>query len=280
MKIPLLIASLLILFSCQTKTAQNTEKIDSLKVDSIQQKTTEEAITFGFSNEIGNKTLAFEENTNPKLFTQAIDNQGNISAIRFLNSQKSNENGVNLTSINFNNCAGQVFEFINGEKFVTEFTSVIFNEEFSKNHPIISVKTLDEPQLIDHNTKQLISSERNRAIKSAWKIADLGDKQSAYIVIFTPKKDSVLASLVIGNKQFLYRDYPAKYDEGSTWRVDDGGEFPNDAIRILAVFRNLKGELEIITEWAGAEGANVEYFRFINGKYETIKETSRYWGAG
>ena len=108
----------------------------------------------------------------------------------------------------------------------------------------------------------------------------MGDNQSAYIVVFSPKKDSVLASLVIGGKQFVYRDYPAKYDEGSTWRVDDGGEFSNDAIRILAVFRNQQGDLEIITEWAGAEGANIEYFKETKGKIEVIKEASRYWGAG
>ena len=95
-----------------------------------------------------------------------------------------------------------------------------------------------------------------------------------------PKKDSVLASLVINDKQFVFRDYPAKYDEGSTWRVDDGGEFPNDAIRILAIFRNQQGDLEVITEWAGAEGANIEYFKCKNEKIEVIKESSRYWGAG
>jgi hypothetical protein len=88
-----------------------------------------------------------------------------------------------------------------------------------------------------------------------------------------------LASLVIGDKSYIYRDYSAKYDAGSTWRVDDGGEFPNDAIKILAIFRNQAGELEIITEWAGAEGANIEYAKANKNRFVTIKEASRYWGA-
>lgn len=275
------IACIYILFSCQTKTAQKTENADTIAtVVSPPQEVNEEAITFGFSNEKGNQILAFEENTNPKWFTQTFDNQGNTTLINFVKTQKGNESGVNQTSFNFDNCTGQLFEIGNGKKFNTDISSILFNEEFSKNHQAISVKTLEKPQVIDSKIKTVIAAERKRAIKSAWKIADLGENLSAYIVVFVPKKDSVLASLVIGGKQYLYRDYPAKYDEGSTWRVDDGGEFPNDAIRILAVFRNQKSELEVITEWAGAEGANIEYFKFVAGKVEVIKEASRYWGAG
>lgn len=275
------IACIYILFSCQTKTAQKTENADTIAtVVSPPQEVNEEAITFGFSNEKGNQILAFEENTNPKWFTQTFDNQGNTALINFVKTQKGNESGVNQTSFNFDNCTGQIFKIGNGKKFNTDISSILFNEEFSKNHQAISVKTLEKPQVIDSKIKTVIAAERKRAIKSAWKIADLGENLSAYIVVFVPKKDSVLASLVIGGKQYLYRDYPAKYDEGSTWRVDDGGEFPNDAIRILAVFRNQKSELEVITEWAGAEGANIEYFKFVAGKVEVIKEASRYWGAG
>ena len=275
------ISCIFILFSCQTKTAQKTENADTVAtVVSPPQEVNEEALTFGFSNEKGNQILAFEENTNPKWFTQVIDNQGNTTSINFIKTQKGNEGGVNQTSFNFDNCTGQLFEISNGKKFNTNLTSVLFNEEFSKNHQMISIKTLEKPQVIDSKIKTAIATERKRAIKSAWKIADLGENQSAYVVVFAQKKDSVLASLVIVGKQFIYRDYPAKYDAGSTWRVDDGGEFPNDAIRILAVFRNQQGDLEIITEWAGAEGANIEYFKFISGKVEVIKEASRYWGAG
>ena len=275
------ISCIIILFSCQTKTAQKTENADTIAtVVSHPQEVNEEALTFGFSNEKGNQVLAFEENTNPKWFTQVIDNQGNTTSIKFIKTQKGNEAGVNQTSFNFDNCNGQLFEISNGKKFNTDLNSVLFNEEFSKNHQIISIKTIEKPQVIDSKIKTVIADERKRAVKNAWKIADLGENQSAYIVVFVPKKDSVLASLVIGGKQYFYRDFPAKYDEGSTWRVDDGGEFPNDAIRILAVFRNQKGELEVITEWAGAEGAIIEYFKFVAGKVEIIKEASRYWGAG
>lgn len=269
---------LFILFSCETKTSQQTENKDSLttKVEAIEPS--EEALTFGFSSEKLNKILAFEENTNPTLFTQAIDDEGNLTPIKFIKTQKGNEGGVNQTSQNFDNCAGQVFETSENKKFDSELSTIILNDEFVKNNVIVAVKKLEKPQKIDEKIKQQIASERNRTIKSAWKIADI-DNQSAYIVEFTPKKDSVLASLIIGDNQFIYRDYPAIYDAGSTWRVDDGGEFPNDAIVILAAFRNKSGNIELVTEWAGAEGANIEFIKANKNVFEIIKEASRYWGA-
>ena len=79
---------LFILFSCETKTSQQTENKDSLttKVEAIEPS--EEALTFGFSSEKLNKILAFEENTNPTLFTQAIDDEGNLTPIKFIKTQK------------------------------------------------------------------------------------------------------------------------------------------------------------------------------------------------
>ena len=278
MKLTTYIFLFFVLFSCQTKTAQQTENKDSIVTKEEIIEPIEEVITFGFSSEKLNKVLAFEENTNPALFTQAIDDKGNVTPIKFIKTQKGNEGGVNQTSQNFDNCAGQVFEISENKKFKSELSTIILNDEFVKNNVLVAVKKLEKPQKIDEKIKQQIATERKRSIKSAWKIADI-DNQSAYIVEFTPKKDSVLASLIVGDNQFIYRDYPAIYDAGSTWRVDDGGEFPNDAIAILAAFRNKKGNLELVTEWAGAEGANIEFIKANKNIFEIIKEASRYWGA-
>ena len=282
MKPILFIVTAFILFSCQTKTTQKTENKDAIATTATPEiSNQQEAITFAFSSESGDSLLAFEENTNPAPFTQTLDNQGVITKVNFIKTQKNGEeHSVNLTPYNFSNCTGQLFTLSGGKKADSDFTSLLFNEEFIKNHQPIRLKILEKPQIIDSKVKIAIAAERQRTIKNAWKIADFGENQSAYIVIFKQKKDSVLASLVIDDGQFIYRDYPAKYDAGSTWRVDDGGEFPNDAIRILAIFRNKQGKIEVITEWAGAEGANIEYMKANKNIFEIIKETSRYWGAG
>lgn len=281
MKSIVYLSILVSLIACQSKkeTSQNKKQTDTVSTATIlNTDNTKEFLAFGFSNESGSKILVFEEGVKPEYFTQTIDNQNNITPIKFEGFQKYTESGVNLVSSNFKNCAGQVFLVSDNKKVQNDLSNVIFNDAFLKNHSFISVKTLSQAINIDETNKNKISAERKRKIKEAWKIADF-DNESAYIVIFEPKKDSVLASLVIGNQEFIYRDYPAKYDAGSTWRVDDGGEFPNDAIKILAVFRNKVGELEIITEWAGAEGANIEFAKANKNRFVTIKEASRYWGA-
>lgn len=266
--------------ACQSKkeTTQKEVSTDTIATASSQNvDKSEELVTFGFSNENGSKVLAFEENVNAENLTQTIDNEGKTTPIKFETNQKGNESGVNLVPTNFKNCVGKVFSVTN-KKVNTDLSCVIFNDVFLRNHSLVPFKTLAQPTKIDEANKTKIATERKRKIKEAWKIAKLGN-ESAYIVIFEAKKDSVLASLVVGGTSYIYRDYPAKYDEGSTWRVDDGGEFPNDAIRILAVFRNQANVLEIITEWAGAEGANIEYAKANKNKFETTKEASRYWGA-
>lgn len=266
--------------ACQSKKESTQKEIsaDTIATASTQNvDKSEELVNFGFSNENGDKILALEENINAENLTQTIDNEGKITPIKFETSQKGNESGVNLVPTNFKNCAGKVFSVVS-KKVKSDLSCVIFNDVFLRNHSLVPFKTLAQPTQIDEANKNKIITERKRKIKEAWKIAELGN-ETAYIVIFEPKKDSVLASLVIGGTSYIYRDYPAKYDEGSTWRVDDGGEFPNDAIKILAVFRNKSGELEIITEWAGAEGANIEYAKANKNTFETIKEASRYWGA-
>jgi hypothetical protein len=281
MKSIVYLSILLLFIACQskTKTSQSKEQIGTVATATISNTyNAKEFLAFGFSNESGNKILAFEEGIKFENFTQTIDNQNNIIQIKFEGFQKGTERGVNLVSSNFKNCAGQVFSLSDNKKVQNYLSNIIFNNAFLKNHSLIGVKTLSQPKKIDEANKNKISAERKRKIKKAWKIADLGN-ESAFIVVFEPKKDSVLASLVIGDKSYIYRDYSAKYDAGSTWRVDDGGEFPNDAIKILAIFRNQAGELEIITEWAGAEGANIEYAKANKNRFVTIKEASRYWGA-
>ncbi|CAH0995356.1 hypothetical protein EMA8858_01477 [Emticicia aquatica] len=275
------VAFLSLLISCQSSEEKKENKSDSVATATTQSVTqSPETLTFGFSNENGDKILAFEENFDPKTTSKTIDSEGNIVSIKFTKKQPVGPNGgVNLTSFNFDDCAGSIFEITGGQKANSAFTSILMNDVFLKNHQQIQVKTFEKPQNIDNISRNKIEIDRKRKIKSAWQIANLDTDLKAFIVIFVPKKDSVLASLVIGNNEFIYRDYPAKYDEGSTWRVDDGGEFSNDAIRILAAFRNQQKDIEIITEWAGAEGANIEYCKTNKNKFETIKEASRYWGA-
>ncbi len=271
-----------ILVACQAKKEANDTppltKVDTLAFATNANTSDGEMISFGFGNEAGTKILAFEEGTNGKKLSKIIDGEGNLAEVSFDASQKGNESGINLVSSNFKNCFGEVMSILNSKKVNTDQSVVLFNNAFLTTRQVIHAKTLASPKGIDASNKSKIETERKRKIKEGWKIADLGHNNT-FIVVFEKKQDSVLASLVIGDKSYIYKDYPAKYDEGSTWRVDDGGQFPKDAIKIIGAFRNSKNELEIVIDWAGPEGANIEYAKANKNKFETIKEASRYWGA-
>ncbi|MFY7908345.1 MAG: hypothetical protein ACOVO2_02275 [Emticicia sp.] len=282
MKNIVFISILALSLACQSKKGTTQKEVSSdTKATAITQNVdnTEELVTFGFSNENGEKILAFEDGISPKELTQTIDNNEEITPIKFLKTQLGNEKGINLVAQNIDNCKGQLFSMLNGDKVNPNETVVLFNYNFAVNHKPVLLKKIETPLLVDEKIKLLIAKDKNRKVKQAWEIAHLAERQKAFLVIFEPKKDSVLASLVISGTSYIYRDYPAKFDEGSTWRVDDGGQFPNDAIKIIGAFMNSKNELEIIIDWAGAEGANIEYAKANKNKFETIKEASRYWGA-
>lgn len=272
-----------LLFACNSKKQENTTDT-TIVTDTLAQvidpstETNGEILAFGFTNENGNKVIAFEEGMNSQSLTNVIDNHGNNYELVYENIQKGNENGVNLIPSNFNDCAGEVYKLKGNKKLNPDYSTVLVNAVFLETRKTLPIKSFNQPEQIDESNKLSIQNDKKRKIKQAWKIAEINN-QPAFIVIFEPKKDSVLASLVIGGEKLIYRDYPAKYDEGSTWRVDDGGEFPNDAIKIIGAFLNANNELEIVIDWQGAEGANIEYARANSNVFETVKEGARYWGA-
>ncbi|AFK01600.1 hypothetical protein Emtol_0446 [Emticicia oligotrophica DSM 17448] len=272
-----------LLFACNSKKQENTTDT-TIVTDTLAQvidpstETNGEILAFGFTNENGNKVIAFEEGMNSQSLTNVIDNHGNNYELVYENIQKGNENGVNLIPSNFNDCAGEVYKLKGNKKLNPDYSTVLVNAAFLETRKTLPIKSFNQPEQIDESNKLSIQNDKKRKIKQAWKIAEINNQQ-AFIVIFEPKKDSVLASLVIGGEKLIYRDYPAKYDEGSTWRVDDGGEFPNDAIKIIGAFLNANNELEIVIDWQGAEGANIEYARANSNVFETVKEGARYWGA-
>lgn len=272
-----------LLFACNSKKQENTTDT-TIVTDTLAQvidpstETNGEILAFGFTNENGNKVIAFEEGMNSQSLTNVIDNHGNNYELVYENIQKGNENGVNLIPSNFNDCAGEVYKLKENKKLNPDYSTVLVNAAFLETRKTLPIKSFNQPEQIDESNKLSIQNDKKRKIKQAWKIAEINN-QPAFIVIFEPKKDSVLASLVIGGEKLIYRDYPAKYDEGSTWRVDDGGEFPNDAIKIIGAFLNANNELEIVIDWQGAEGANIEYARANSNVFETVKEGARYWGA-
>ena len=107
-------------------------------------------------------------------------------------------------------------------------------------------------------------------------MTEIDNGRSVYLFEFEMKGDSALASLAyVTPDKIVYDDFPAIYDETSTWRVDDGGEFGIDYYELLAVFEK-NGKIELITDWPGAEGVATSYLRENGAKFKELKVISRY----
>jgi hypothetical protein len=257
----------------QTVAINLQDQADTLGIEK------ELGIEFGFSDKEESRVLLLPEDSirKPAEFTKIISAGAIVGIKNFMGWQKAtpDDNG-RQSRYNFNNCAGYLYEMPD-KSADNENSIVLLTEKFLSARKFIP-ETFGKPGeskttlKTEYRTK--IQAEKNRKIKGSLKIRDLNGE--VYLVEFVPVKDSVLVSLVyIDKDKIIYLDFPAKYNEISTWRVDDGGDFGAAYFKVLAVFE-CNGKTEIVTDWHGAEGVFTGYYREENGKFEEIKTGSRY----
>jgi hypothetical protein len=130
---------------------------------------------------------------------------------------------------------------------------------------------------IDAAAKEEIEKIKGRKVKSSWEIGVVGLEKTIYLILFERENDDMLASIVMKTpRKFVFKDYPAKYNESSTWRVDDGGSIYPDLFSILFASQTESG-IVLGIKWAGAEGEVTTIFVENGDKFEDLNiGTSRY----
>lgn len=223
--------------------------------------------TFGFTNKTGNLIILqdpLDENLNINLINKAIGESGNILSVRFLKKQERNENdNGRQTSYNFENTDGYIYEVVEGKAKDNETYYLVNDKEFNTKSVVETI--VGNYQEIDDAARQEVERAKNRRIADSWELAKVGTEINIYLVLFERQNDDMLASIVMKTpSNIVYRDYPAKYDEGSTWRVDDGGEIDPELFSVLFAARIETGILLGLT-WMGAEGESAFLLK-ENGK--------------
>lgn len=282
-KFGLLIPALLFCYSCtgskskepQVKTTDTiNDQQDSVAKDTIHSAT---AIQFGFANESGNQILI--DSTifplKPELLVYTIDTSGRPVNIKYEKYHPATaKDNHRQTCFNFNNAGGYLFS-VKNKMADQSNTSILFTQNFYSDHTVINMSEPTDNSFPDQIRKKT-ESDKKRKVKSFKALKLLEGGRSIYLIEFAKKKDSVLVSLVLtGIDQAVYYDFPAIYNEQSTWRVDDGGEFGFEYFSILAAFK-VNGKIEIITDWIGAEGYNTLYLKEDGSNFIKIKEYYRY----
>lgn len=279
-----LLVLLVIAYSCSGKSNKKTivPATDSIAnnqtgdVKSNSDSSWIDQIQFGYSNEKGDLILvdSVELPVPPTSLIYALDSTGNKTSITYKTYQpKGEKNTGRDIYFNFENAPGHIFSA--STIMDEEQTSVLFTEKFFETRSMLKVRRTDKKGLPEQVRKK-IESDKSRKVKNAREIATLDNFGNIYLMEFSRKKDSALASLVlVYNDNFIYYDFPAIYDQQSTWRVDDGGEFWLDGIEILAVFKQ-NDTIELVFDWVGAEGYNTRYLQQGSNTFKEIKNHYRY----
>ncbi|MDQ3111795.1 MAG: hypothetical protein M3R17_18055 [Bacteroidota bacterium] len=253
-------------------TTTNVPEFQSGNSDSLDAK----GIEFGFCNTQGNKVLLLADSLPKNSGFSVIDADREISVLMAFRKKQiaTSEDNGRQTEYNFENCDGYLFE-IKGRPADSKNSVVFLSPEFLTGRTYFKVTDVASKQL-PAEIRSRVEADKNRKIKNFRCLTSIDKNRSVYIFEFEAKKDSALAALAyITPDKIVYENFPAKYDETSTWRVDDGGQFGVEYFELLAVFEK-DGRIELVTDWPGAEGYATSYLRENGATFKELKSCSRY----
>ncbi len=197
----------------------------------------------------------------------------------FVKMQKESEdyNG-RQTPDNFNNLPGAVFQ-LHEKLSPGEAYAFLASDSFYKTRKAVAVKH----NLADANKSSVVTEVKKSyqsPITTIKLIATTAEKDSVFLAQLAPVADTLTVLLIAksnASPALFIQEFKAEYNEMSTWRVDDGGQFPIEDFSILNVFR-YNNKIELVTSFPGAEGGS---FSFITAdkqnRYHTLKEAYAYW---
>lgn len=278
-KYTLIIVAASLTFGCQRtqKTTDNTTTDSSAK-DSIVTTTKEDVIAFGFLDSLGKHILTLEQDSlpHPEQYDLVLNDQGKGFPVQYKGFQKSTDgdNGRQTTD-NFDKSAGFLYQ-LKENKLTSSATAVVLTDNaFLSSRKVLIPHAAKDAGTMPAAVQKLVA-EKNRKVKNFKNIAQIDEKTLISIVEFEVKNDSALAVLVYSSPQkTITQEYKAKYDDMSTWRVDDGGDFNMDYIDILYAFI-YKDNIELVLSDMGAEGYNVTYLKEKAGAFVVAKEAYGY----
>ena len=251
---------------------------ENTKQETIEFKRLENV--FGFADESGKRLITIpNENgdklSDPETFDLALGNNGQMLDIRFAERQEANSlDNYRQSMYNFDNMAGYIYEVIEGE-FIPNKAYLLTKASVVDNSTLIGLKPAKAAEA-DTDTIKKVEAIKSRKITKSSLLSETIDNAKICIFVFERQADDMLASIAyIKDDKVVFKDYPAKYDEMSTWRVDAGDE--PGLFEVLFLADSDEGLLLGLT-WAAPEGENDFVLKESNGVFEeTALSVGRYW---
>lgn len=269
MKSPFIAILLLVIIGCSNHQNQNRQ--------SVKSENKEQLISpyFGFLNQQKDSIIALpmdQSMENPEKYNYIIiENQ--ISPIAFVQNKPDNkESNGRQTAQNFANSEGSLFTIKNEIK--SGDFGMLVNKAFTERYTIEPFTKVQKETDLEISKK--LENLYNRKIIKSTTVATLGDKAQFNLTVFENVQDSALAVFsYVKDDQLINLDFPATYDDISTWRVDDGGEFDIDAFQILSVLRSEEG-IHVVSIFWGAEGYELNFYQPKKGKFTSAAQAYGY----
>ena len=265
----------------ETTTIETAEETISESSQDIELVDFSELVAiFAIANNPGDKLITFYSDADEaglKEINGAIGEDGQFYTIEYVKKQASNDqDSFRVVSDNFDNMEGYIYSVI-GDNLVPNNTYYLCNSEvINKEDLLTTVSTGTE--VLDQDTKIQIEDIKGRSLQEGWIIDKYSDGTQVLIVVFEPKGNNLLMSIVLKTADGIkFLDYPVVSDGQSAWRVDDGGKIYPKLFSILFAAPTKEGLLLVIC-WAGAEGENtIILLENADGLSQLPYEIGRYW---
>jgi len=183
------------------------------------------------------------------------------------------ENNYRDTYYNFDNLSGWLYVMQGGrllEHPLNEYDAIwdaalLVDESYKNSAKILELKNREDGRInivtVSDDVQNKLKEKYGRNILTVCASAVFGDNSEFQLVNvqFENKGTEALGvtALVENGEIKAVKEFPATYDEMSTWRVDDEGEF-NGLWADLVVLEN--GVLTLYTADSGAEGCNYQNY--------------------
>lgn len=237
--------------------------------------------TFGFADNDakriitveGQQDQAGESGDSVKEFNKAIGDNGHVLKVRYLKHQaRTEDDNGRQAAYNFSNLEGDLFEILDGSAIPNESYYLVNESQFNVESLVKLNKVA--PRTTSSTIQEEIMKARDRAIGHSWQLASTDKGQQIFLVQFERQEDQMLASLVLyDDGKWVFMDYPATYNESSTWRVDDQGEISPDMFSFLFAAQSSEG-MVLGVKWMGAEGENISLLKQSGDRFVEIGITS------
>lgn len=264
------------IFSC----THATEKTGAARQQAVSSKPTSTSaaaapLQFGYADATGKRLRALDYQEQPDALTRAACSGAEMLTLRFTGKKEATEDNTGRDSAsNFDAGGGFYYQIVNG-KTTEDTICLLTDERFLAGKTAAQVTPgADKPE---KKTVERIAQAKQRPVKEAWGLARIAPDKIFYLVLFERAGDGALFSVVMATpSRLVFLDFPGSYkDEGSVWRVDDGGEIDPLFFDIVLAFDSAQG-VGFMYSWRGAEGDSVSFVQEAGGAFRAVKTSYKY----